>query len=345
MPRYVRIKDCLYGRYVVAGDSWDGCVYHQQHENRLNSVWGMLEIPGSNGLVEFRDMKHGYRLTNGEGFFVTRRDGSTHYYGLATDNHYADAANLWPNDQDTRGRWNTIPVPNRPGAVSLQDQYRHRYLIADGTNAGLRLGTSDGTDNARWQLEDATSSLLFSISRLQLPTDNIIRYFIDLTITPFMMMHVHLIAALEEALGKWIKAFNDVGVKLTASRVENQPAANLTFKWDAIPADSSDVGAFVPNGGGTGNWKERPGPLVITFNKQKEWSARGDPVAWQLDLRSVAAHELGHIFGIDHCNLPESFMQEKIDTGQKWTSEGAPVFGYDQLRLFARYMDVIYQYR
>ena len=70
MIRYVRIRDAAYGRYLVAGDLWDGCVYHQPHQNRPNAVWAMIDIPNFKGMVELRDLKHGYRLMAGDHRFV-----------------------------------------------------------------------------------------------------------------------------------------------------------------------------------------------------------------------------------------------------------------------------------
>jgi len=62
----------------------------------------------------------------------------------------------------------------------------------------------------------------------------------------------------------------------------------------------------------------------------------------QLDLCSAAAHELGHLFGLDHVDRRDSVMRPKLDTGEIWISEGQPICDYDTDRLRARYGDILF---
>ena len=59
-PRFVRIRDRQYKLCMVAGDVFDGCVYHQEPNGRANSVWAMLLVGDQLPAYEFRDMKHGF---------------------------------------------------------------------------------------------------------------------------------------------------------------------------------------------------------------------------------------------------------------------------------------------
>ncbi|MEZ4474582.1 MAG: hypothetical protein R3F60_28105 [bacterium] len=58
------IQDQKHGRYLVAGDEYDGAVYHLHHEDRRNAQWKLEEIQPD--CFYIRDMKHGNYLVAGD---------------------------------------------------------------------------------------------------------------------------------------------------------------------------------------------------------------------------------------------------------------------------------------
>ena len=190
-----------------------------------------------------------------------------------------------------------------------------------------------------WDLEDTNPPSVYP--RLQIPSDNIIKYYIDLSKTPFGMLHSHLIACIDEALGKWIHVFNIGGRPLSRQRNDSDPSqANLIFKWDYL-ADPNEAGHTSAGGTqGFSPFNEKTGPFTITFDFARSWQAVGTPLIWQYDLRSVTAHEVGHALGLDHCTMTNSVMQPKLDIATRWVADGQGLQIYDTTQLWLRYMDL-----
>src|SRR5690554_6868960 len=67
MARYVHLKDQQFHRYVVAGDRWDGRVYHQENTTRANAVWAVVEGDAAASFYRLIDLKHGMHLIDAYG--------------------------------------------------------------------------------------------------------------------------------------------------------------------------------------------------------------------------------------------------------------------------------------
>ncbi|MEZ4474583.1 MAG: hypothetical protein R3F60_28110 [bacterium] len=60
------IRDQKHGRYLVAGDEYDGTVYHLHHEDRRNAQWMLEKVDSQPECFYIRDMKHGRYLVAGD---------------------------------------------------------------------------------------------------------------------------------------------------------------------------------------------------------------------------------------------------------------------------------------
>ena len=129
MPRTVHIKDLQYNRYIVAGDVWDGAVYHQENTQRPNAVWALL-------LWEF--------------WSTTRK-----FIGLSISGTGATwcpaKMGAWPISRsmscgsiDIRAQWTLQDVASQRDTHTLQNG-NGSYLYANGSNDGIKLGA--GTDS------------------------------------------------------------------------------------------------------------------------------------------------------------------------------------------------------
>ena len=155
------------------------------------------------------------------------------------------------------------------------------------------------------------------------------------------MLHSHLIACIDEALGKWINVFN-IGGSLCRGRGTIVIRAKPTSSSNGmIWRNPNEAGHASPGGTqGFSPFDEKTGPFTITFNAAKSWQAVGKPLIWQYDLRSVTAHEVGHALGLDHCTMTNSVMQPKLDIATQWVADGQGLQIYDITQLWLRYMDL-----
>ena len=52
------IVDAKHGRSIVAGDNYDGRIYHQDPRDRSNAKWRLEPVPGQHGFYYIKDAKH-----------------------------------------------------------------------------------------------------------------------------------------------------------------------------------------------------------------------------------------------------------------------------------------------
>ena len=110
----------------------------------------------------------------------------------------------------------------------------------------------------------------------------------------------------ENAIREAFKLWSDVST-LTFVQVYNPNIADITIKWakgnhgDGNPFDGSSgvlAHAFYPPPAG-GRFSGQ-----AHFDDDEDWSVNGSGI----DLVTVAAHEIGHLLGIDHSSVPEALM-------------------------------------
>jgi hypothetical protein len=157
-----------------------------------------------------------------------------------------------------------------------------------------------------------------------------------------------LLEVFDDTVSKWIRAFADMGVRLEAQR--GGTPADITFCWGEV--ETPESGASTSSRQGRSRFSDRTTiPVTVTLNQDKWWGGHGVkgmpgeyPDAFQLDVRSAVAHELGHVFGLEHCADPGSVMRPKLETGQVWTRAGEPICPFDRRRLRARYLDTFFSF-
>ncbi len=110
MKRYY-IVDAKHVRSLVAGDHYDGHIYHQDPRHRLNASW-ILEKTETAGVFHIRDLAHQKYIVAGDKY-----DGHVYH-------------------QDQQGRlnakWRTVMVSSKNGidTVQLLDLKHHKAIIA-----------------------------------------------------------------------------------------------------------------------------------------------------------------------------------------------------------------------
>jgi hypothetical protein len=343
MPRIVHIRDSQYKRYIVASDVWDGAVHHEENKARPNAVWALLlwDKVGDKEIYRLIDLRHGCHLANS--------------YQTLVKGRHLQVANIPVLESggvlDIRAQWTRKEVAPQTGIYTLQNAFDGRYLCANGSNDGISLGADPGSPNARWEFETAESGYFLSTKDMppRLPiTGGRIIYLIDTSNAPAGLMGPGkgaLLAAFDDAVSKWIRAFVAMGASLKtqpsgAVPKMGGPPPDITFCWGKV-RDPGE-GANTPSYQGTGSFSDRSTTprLTVTLDQDKWWSLSGGAV--QFDVRSVVAHELGHVFGLEHSADPLSVMRPKIYTGEVWTHEGDPICPSDMLRLRARYIDTFF---
>ncbi|XP_019185244.1 PREDICTED: metalloendoproteinase 5-MMP-like [Ipomoea nil] len=79
-----------------------------------------------------------------------------------------------------------------------------------------------------------------------------------------------------------------------------------------------DHGDGVPFDGPGGNYAHAFSPTIgiCHFDADENWVDH-DPSPHSLDIRSVAIHEIGHLLGLDHSEVPGAVMWSEFEYGQK----------------------------
>ncbi|MCB9308339.1 MAG: hypothetical protein H6565_17215 [Lewinellaceae bacterium] len=66
-PGYYHIIDLLHGKALVAGNNYDGRVYHQAPQGRKNAEWKLVKTDTLD-VFEIYDAKHGKALVAGDNY-------------------------------------------------------------------------------------------------------------------------------------------------------------------------------------------------------------------------------------------------------------------------------------
>jgi len=62
------IVDAKHGRSIVAGDRYDGHIYHQDPTGRPNGKWVLEPVSGQSGVFFIRDTKHNKYIVAGDNY-------------------------------------------------------------------------------------------------------------------------------------------------------------------------------------------------------------------------------------------------------------------------------------
>ncbi|KAH8490071.1 hypothetical protein H0E87_022552, partial [Populus deltoides] len=94
---------------------------------------------------------------------------------------------------------------------------------------------------------------------------------------------------------------NNTKSKHTKFHMEASDAASANIVIAFYSGDHGDAHASSPEGG------------RLHFDADEKWSA--NPAMDQIDLESVAVHEIGHLLGLDHSSDSNAVMYSKIPPG------------------------------
>ena len=129
------IVDAKHGRSIVAGNHYDGHLYHQDPFGRPNAKWLLEPVHGQPGFFFIRDTLHYRYIVAGNNY-----DGRR---------YHQDSGNR-PN-----AKWRLLPFTDTYGSTTYEifDQKHNRAIVA-GNNADNNLYHQwpDLRPNARWAL-------------------------------------------------------------------------------------------------------------------------------------------------------------------------------------------------
>ena len=128
------IIDAKWGRAIVAGDNYDGHLYHQDPRNRDNAKWMLIPAGGHADYYNIKDMKHGMYIVSGRNY-----DGHVyHQSGADTPN----------------ARWRVEKVVDKNGlglTAYLIDEAHGKAIVAGDQEDNHVYHQNPGDrPNARW---------------------------------------------------------------------------------------------------------------------------------------------------------------------------------------------------
>jgi hypothetical protein len=126
-----KIYDAKHFLYIVAGNTYDGNIYHQPHQNRENANWTLIPT-GEPETYYIQDGKHLAYIVAGD----TYNGHIYHQYNLNREN----------------AKWRKIPDPIREGWYWLVDKKHFRAIVA-GDDGNLYHQYPQFRENASWKIE------------------------------------------------------------------------------------------------------------------------------------------------------------------------------------------------
>ena len=129
------IVDAKHGRSIVAGDRYDGHIYHQDPRDRPNAKWLLIPVRWQPGYYFIRDTKHWRYIVAGN-----RYDGRL---------YHQEAQNR------RNAKWRLVPFGDKIGSVTFElwDQKHNRAIVAgDRADNHVYHQYPNRRPNARWAL-------------------------------------------------------------------------------------------------------------------------------------------------------------------------------------------------
>ena len=129
------INDAKHDNSIVAGDAYDGNLYHQSPDYRMNAKWFFYPVPNHPGYYYIIDAKHKRGIVS----------------GINYDNHVYHQ-DVWDRDA---AMWKVEPsrLPNTEGYYTFTDMRHERSIVAgDVYDAHLYHQYVDGRRNGIWRL-------------------------------------------------------------------------------------------------------------------------------------------------------------------------------------------------
>ena len=130
------IIDAKHGRSIVAGDRYNGHIYHQDPADRPNAMWKLQPIKNEPGYYFIRDTRHYKYIVAGDNY-----DGNLVYH---------QDANNRPN-----AKWRLVPfmITDSYGSTTYEIRdLKHNRAIVEGdvANNNVYRQIPDGSPNAFW---------------------------------------------------------------------------------------------------------------------------------------------------------------------------------------------------
>jgi hypothetical protein len=319
----VTLIDRKWQAYLIAGDNYDGHVYHQrQGASKLNAVWIMEKVQGEDNWYYLFDAKHGQYLT------VKDNGNESIQQGPVTEELAC---------------WQFIEVPDPDPVISSFNikQVQTGLYIAAGMaycdNHVYQQTVQPGELNAMWRKTPVMpSAYTYGQDSISLKANTPVYYSVDCydsnrNLKPGILTDMTpemLSKTIQEAWYLWKQLFSELKFNFSAVEVPlDNPNVSVRFQWGDIPKQLGNIDSLLEgNGAITDTSKETP---VVTFgNKQKWWSpyASGHvPVGGPLsifetmstsyaDLLMVCVHEIGHVLGLSHADklIPSDSVMKEI---------------------------------
>ena len=129
------IVDAKHGRSLVAGDRYDGHIYHQDPRERPNAKWVLEPVHGQRGVFLIRDTKH-------------------NNYIVAGDNYDGRIYHQRPNNRPN-AKWRLVPFADSFGSTTFHlVDLKHGRAIVAGNVADNKVYHQPPhcRSNARWAI-------------------------------------------------------------------------------------------------------------------------------------------------------------------------------------------------